>query len=78
MDDISLALPYPMPHRNLWEVKILIINVTQLVEEYFYNIFDVVFASGHRFSSEYHNIACFVSEFSTKNHFKAFYKKFQL
>ena len=40
------------------EVKILIGNVTQMVEKYFYTIFDVVFAYWHILSSEYPTIAC--------------------
>ena len=40
------------------EYKILIGNVAQMVEKYFYIIFDVVFASGHIFSSEYPTITC--------------------
>ena len=42
------------------------LNVFQTVEEYFYTIFDVAFASGHTFSSKYHSTACVYQNFLRK------------
>ena len=52
---LSMTVVYAL--QKSLEIKILIRGATQMVEEYFFTNFEVVFASRNTFSSEYLNIA---------------------